>query len=152
MATTGAEDGRAHSDAISAATSEARTLDKLFNYYQHFATTFTFQDVSFLRDADKLSVKKIRFADVIIFCGFGSGDQARTAAVLRELRFGPARCQLATRDGDMCGAVLYRGLRHCALCGKGPAHLRVHTALATIMRQDLERAPQLRLPILRHLH
>ena len=51
-----------------------------------------------------------------------------------------ARCQLRTRAGEVCGACLDAGLRHPALCGKGPAHLRVHTAVATVLGAELERA------------
>ena len=51
-----------------------------------------------------------------------------------------ARCQLTTREDDACGAVLEGTLRHASLCGKGPAHLRPHTALITVLRRDLERS------------
>lgn len=50
------------------------------------------------------------------------------------------RCQLSKRDGEICGAALDPGLRHPTLCGKGPCHVRAHTALVTVLARDLEKA------------
>jgi len=49
------------------------------------------------------------------------------------------RCQLATRDGDICQQPLDQHLRHPTLCGKGPTHLRAHTAVVSVLRQELEK-------------
>jgi hypothetical protein len=50
------------------------------------------------------------------------------------------RCQLTTQDGEVCNKPLDDHLVHATVCMNGPAKIRAHRALMTVLRRFLEKA------------